>query len=108
MAISDDGEELFIVVEDLPKYPGGIYELAKYIAEMQENLARIDNIKGKAKIMFTISETGKVTNISVSEWNNQKVLKAAATIASQMPDWTPGKQHGKSVPVKYLMPVEFK
>ncbi|MBK6283412.1 MAG: carboxypeptidase-like regulatory domain-containing protein [Draconibacterium sp.] len=106
-AISDDGEELFIIVEDLPKFPGGIYELAKYIAEMQENLARIDNIKGKAKIMFTISETGKVTNISVSEWNNQKVLKAAATIASQMPDWTPGKQHGKSVPVKYLMPVEF-
>jgi hypothetical protein len=36
-AISDDGEELFFVVEDLPKYPGGIYDLAKYVAENQEN-----------------------------------------------------------------------
>ncbi|HSM48870.1 MAG TPA: M56 family metallopeptidase, partial [Draconibacterium sp.] len=104
---SDKEDEVFVVVEDLPKYPGGIYDLAKYVAEMQENLGRINNIKGKAKIMFTISETGKVTNISVSEWNNQKVLKAAATIASQMPDWTPGKQHGKPVPVNYILPVEF-
>jgi beta-lactamase regulating signal transducer with metallopeptidase domain len=105
--VKSDDDEVFTIVEELPRYPGGIYDLAKYVAEMQENMAKINNIKGKAKIMFTISETGKVTNISVSEWNNQKVLKAAATIASQMPDWKPGSQRGKPVPVNYILPVEF-
>ena len=103
----DNKDEVFTIVEELPNFPGGIYDLAKYVAEMQENLAKIENIKGKAKIMFTVSETGKVTNTSVSEWDNQKVLKGAATIASQMPDWTPGKQRGKPVPVNYILPVEF-
>ena len=106
-AINDDGEELFIVVEELPKYPGGIYDLAKYVAEMQENLAKIEKVKGKAKIMFTVSETGKVTNTSVIEWDNLKVVKGAATIASQMPDWKPGSQRGKPVPVNYILPIEF-
>jgi beta-lactamase regulating signal transducer with metallopeptidase domain len=102
-----DDDEIFTIVEELPQYPGGIYDLAKYVAEMQENLAKTENIKGKVKIMFTVSETGKVINIKSSEWDNQKALKGAATIVSQMPDWKPGSQRGKPVPVNYILPVEF-
>jgi TonB family protein len=107
-AISDDGEELFIIVEDLPKYPGGIYDLAKYVAENQEKISKQKTIKGKARIGFTISESGKVTDIKIIEAENETAGKAAASIVEKMPDWTPGKQRGKTVPVKYLMPVEFK
>ena len=123
-AINDDGEELFIIVEDLPKYPGGIYELSKYVAEMQEKLAKGKNWKGMVKVGFTVDETGKVTNIKVINKGHEytaddkkytEVLlkdpeaeKAAVAIVAGMKDWTPGKQRGKAVPVKYLMPVEFK
>lgn len=107
-AISDDGEELFIIVEDLPKYPGGIYELAKYVEEMQEKLAKQTKIKGKVSVGFTVSETGKIINIKLVEGNDKEVALAAYEIVKNMPDWAPGKQRGKSVPVKYLMPVEFK
>jgi len=91
----------------LPKYPGGIYDLAKYVAEYQDKLSKQKILKGKAKIGFTIAETGKVTDIKIVEQDNDGVGKEAVTIVSGMKDWTPGKQRGKSVPVKYLMPVEF-
>lgn len=107
LAISDDGEELFIVVEDLPKYPGGIYDLAKYVAENQERLSKQKKIEGKAQIGFTISETGKVTDIKIIEAENETIGKAAASIVEKMPDWKPGKQRGNPVSVNYILPVEF-
>jgi TonB family protein len=107
-AINDDGEELFIIVEDLPKYPGGIYELAKYVAENQYKLAQQKKIKGKATVGFTISETGKATDFKIIEGNDKEAGLAAMEIVKKMPDWTPGKQRGKAVPVKYILPMEFK
>ena len=121
---TDSNDEVFIVVEDLPKYPGGIYDLAKYVAEMQENLAKEKNWKGKVKVGFTVDEKGKVTNIkivnkghkfTVGETKYTEVLledpkaeEAAVEIVAGMKDWTPGKQRGKPVPVNYILPVEFK
>ena len=107
-AISDEGEEIFIVVEELPKYPGGIYELAKYVSENQYELAQQKKIKGKATVGFTISETGKATDFKIIEGNDKEAGLAALEIVKKMPDWTSGKQRGKAVPVKYLLPVEFK
>jgi len=122
-AINDDGEELFIVVEELPKYPGGIYDLARYVAEMQENLAKGKNWKGKVKVGFTVDETGKVKNIKVIDKSykytvddkkytevllkNPEAEKAAVSIVAGMKNWKPGSQRGKPVPVNYILPVEF-
>jgi len=44
----------------------------------------------------------------VVESDNDGAAKGAVIIASEMADWTPGKQRGKAVPVKYIMPVKFK
>lgn len=107
-AISDEEEEIFIVVEELPKYPGGMYDLAKYVSEIQYKLAQQKKIKGKATVGFTISETGKATDFKIIEGNDKEAGLAALEIVKKMPDWTPGKQHGKAVPVKYILPIEFK
>ncbi len=104
----DNDEEVFFVVEELPKYPGGIYDLAKYVSENQYKLAQQKKIKGKATVGFTISETGKATDFKIIEGNDKEAGLAALEIVKKMPDWTPGKQRGKAVPVKYILPVEFK
>jgi hypothetical protein len=129
-AISDDGEELFIIVEDLPKYPGGIYELAKYVAEYQEKLSKQEKIKGKVLVGFTVDEKGKAANIKIFDISDvklkyaldkenkiedakvetskdPKIQEAAVSIVKNMPDWSPGKQRGKPVPVNYILPIEF-
>jgi hypothetical protein len=100
-------EEIFIVVEELPEYPGGYYALGEYIAEMQKKFVQPNKLSGKSKIGFTVSETGKVFDVKIVEQDNEEIGKAAATFVMNMKDWKPGKQRGKPVPVKYLLPLEF-
>jgi len=64
-------------------------------------------LSGNSKIAFTISESGKVTDVRIVEQDNEEVGKAAATIVINMKDWSPGKQRGKPVPVNYLLPFTF-
>jgi TonB family protein len=75
---------------------------------MQQKIAQGKGIKGKAKVLFTVNAKGKVSDIKIVEKDNDAAAKGAVMIVSEMPDWTPGKQRGKAVPVKYLLPVEFK
>lgn len=103
----DDNEEVFFVVEDLPKYPKGMGFLATDVWRATNTMARESKVKGKTKIGFTISETGKVTDVKIIEAENEMAGKAAASIVEKMPDWKPGKQRGKPVPVNYILPIEF-
>ena len=100
-------EPIFFVVEEMPEYPGGFYALGNYVTEMQRKLSKEKNIKGKAQIGFTIDATGKVTDVKIMERDNGEIGKAAAAIVMNMKDWKPGKQRGKPVPVKFLLPLEF-
>ncbi|HRX13313.1 MAG TPA: carboxypeptidase-like regulatory domain-containing protein, partial [Draconibacterium sp.] len=106
---SVDGEkEVFYVVEDMPQYPGGHEALQEYVSKMQQKLAKEKGLKGKAKVDFTVTGKGKISNINIVEQENDGVGKGAVSIVSGMENWTPGKQRGKAVSVKYLLPVEFK
>ncbi|HSH19120.1 MAG TPA: M56 family metallopeptidase, partial [Draconibacterium sp.] len=55
-------QEVFYVVEDMPKYPGGHEALQQYVSQMQQKLAQGKGIKGKAKVAFTINGKGKVSD----------------------------------------------
>ncbi|WP_163322554.1 M56 family metallopeptidase [Draconibacterium mangrovi] len=103
---SDD--EMFYIVEDMPSYPGGSEALNNFVYKMQNKLASAKNIKGKAKVLFTVNAKGEVSDIKIVEQDNDAAAKGAYAIASQLEDWKPGKQRGKAVPVKYMMHVEFK
>ena len=98
---------IFEVVEQMPEYPGGMDALSKYL----ESKVADSPMKGKAgglvTIGFTVTETGKVTNVQVLESDQPSLNKEAERIVSEMPDWIPGKQRGKPVPVKYSIPVRF-
>jgi len=104
----EKGKEVFFVVEDMPEYPGGQVELALMVQKMQKKLVSVKKVKGTAKVAFTVDTKGKVTDIKVVEKDNDGAAKGAYIIAKEMKDWKPGKQRGKAVPVKYLLPVEFK
>ncbi len=101
-------KEVFYVVEEMPGYPGGSDALNNYMYNMQKKIASSQNIRGKAKVLFTVNPRGKVSDIKIVEKDNDAVAQGAVMIASEMPGWTPGKQRGKAVPVKFIMPVEFK
>ena len=98
---------IFEVVEQMPEYPGGMDALSKYL----ESKVADSPMKGKAgglvTIGFTVTGSGKVTNVQVLGSDQPSLNKEAERIVSEMPDWIPGKQRGKPVPVKYSVPVRF-
>ncbi|WP_319482828.1 M56 family metallopeptidase [uncultured Draconibacterium sp.] len=101
-------KEVFFIVEDMPEYPGGQTALAILVQKMQKKLTKEKNIKGNAKVLFTVNAKGEVSDIKIVEKDNDAAAKGAYAIASQLDDWKPGKQRGKAVPVKFLLPIEFK
>ena len=105
--VSGDKKEVFFVVEDMPKFPGGFYALGKYVKEKEEKLSKEHNLTGEAMIGFTVDKKGNVTDIKVLKKDNEAAAKYAVNIVSEMPDWEPGEQRGKPVPVTISLPVVF-
>lgn len=56
---------------------------------------------------FTVAETGKIKDVRVLQSDEASLNQEAERIVSEMPDWIPGKQRGRPVPVKYTVPIRF-
>jgi TonB family protein len=99
-------DEVFVAVEELPDFPGMESWLAdnlKYPAE-----AYSKKITGIVNVAFQVTSAGKVKNVQVIKPVNPLLDAEAKRVISSMPDWKPGTQHGKKVPVEMKVPVEFK
>jgi len=99
----------FVVVEEMPHYPGGdqalfnnIYENIKYPPEAKEQ-----GIQGKVILRFVVTAEGKVADISVVRGVHPLLDEEAIRVLSGVADWTPGKQGGKPVDVYYSVPITF-
>jgi TonB family protein len=105
-------DEIFFVVEDVPHFPGELPALKKYLAEHVKYppKAKKKGITGTVWVNFTVDENGQVKQVYVDKANSVDPLldKEAVRVVSSLPDWTPGKQRGKAVPVELSVPVEFK
>jgi TonB family protein len=103
-------EGFFMVVEELPQFPGGntamnswIIENIKYPGEAVKK-----KIEGKVYVTFLVTSTGKIRNAEVKQSVHSLLDTEAKRVISSMPDWKPGTQSGKAVDVRYNVPVEFK
>ena len=98
---------IFEVVEQMPEYPGGMDALSRHLERKVADSPMKGKAGGLVTIGFTVTEAGKVTNVQVLESDQPSLNKEAERIVSEMPDWIPGKQRGKPVPVRYSVPVRF-
>ncbi|MDR2008889.1 MAG: energy transducer TonB [Bacteroidales bacterium] len=96
-------------VEVKPTFPGGDEGIVKYLKEniKYPKEAREIGIEGKVIISFLIDTSGKVTETKVIGGVNSYLDAEALRVVSNMPDWTPGIQRGKAVPVTYVIPINF-
>ena len=99
-------------VEEPAVFPTGIVGLMQYIAQ---NLrypakARAAGIEGDVYVLFTVSPAGTVSRATVNR-NLKRVgsgcEEEAVRVVSQMPRWIPARQQGKSVAMRYMLPVRF-
>lgn len=104
-----NGKPLFFIVEEMPKFPGGDLALHNYIANNAKYPAEAKEkgIEGRVFISYIISPQGKVVEAKVIKGVDPSLDAEAKRVIEEMPDWTPGKQRGKSVAVSYTSPVNF-
>jgi len=101
--------EPFVVVEEMPMFPGGDLALLTYINEHcnYPEVAKENNIQGKVIVRFCVTAKGSVSQISVLKGVDPELDKEAMRVVSTLPAFKPGKQGGKPVPVWYMVPITF-
>jgi protein TonB len=99
----------FVVVEEMPMFPGGDVELLKYIGEHTQypEIAKENNIQGKVIVRFCVTAKGGVNQVSVLKGVDPELDKEAIRVVNTLPPFKPGKQGGKPVPVWYMVPIAF-
>ena len=103
-------EEVFMVAEQMPEFPGGMKELLKFL---QDNLkypenAMKNNVQGRVIVQFVVEKDGTPTEFKVARSVDPDLDAEALRVLQTMPKWKPGMQRGKIVRVKFTVPVSFK
>jgi len=106
---AQESEEVFFIVEEMPMFPGGKAELKTYIYSnlVYPESAKKKGISGEVMVQFNVKGSGELEDVKVASSTHKEFEKPALKIFKEMPDWNPGKQRGKSVKVKVIVPVRF-
>ena len=109
-ASKSEKEEVFMIVEQMPEYPGGMSELMKYVARNIKYPADAvrEKKQGRVIVQFTVGADGYTSDFSIMRSVSPSLDAEAIRVLANMPKWTPGMQRGKAVPVKFTVPVTFR
>ncbi len=102
-------DNVFMVVEEMPEFRGGIKGLTEYLSE---NLkypaeAREKNVQGTVFVSFVVQADGAITDVTILKGVGAGCDDEARRVVAAMPLWQPGRQSGKAVPVRYSLPIRF-
>jgi len=107
--IEEDDEEFFMVVENMPEFPGGDLGLMKFIQRNTKYpaIAKEYNITGKVYVSFIVDRKGNVTNVKIVRGVDKNLDAEAFRVVSALPKYKPGRQRGKAVRVMFTIPINF-
>lgn len=108
--IEEEDNVVFQVVETMPSFPGGDAELFKFLSNSVKYpvIAQENGIQGRVICQFVVNRDGSIVDIEVVRSVDPSLDKEAIRVIKSMPKWSPGKQRGKPVRVKYTLPVNFR
>lgn len=103
-------DEIFTIVEVQPAPIGGMKAFYEFVGKNLKYPGRATrmNIEGRVFIEFVVEKDGSLTDIKVAKGIGAGCDEEALRVISQAPDWNPGKQRGRAVRVRMVMPIVFK
>ena len=98
------------MVENQPEFPGGMAELMKFLQKNMKypSICQEQGIQGRVIVQFVVNTDGSIVDAQVVKPVNPYLDKEALRVVSIMPKWSPGKQRGKAVRVRFTLPVTFR
>jgi len=106
----EEEEEIFMVVEEMPQFPGGHQAMIEFVYEniqLPEEAQKIGK-QGQAVVRFVVEKDGKISNIETIRDPGYGMGREAKRVVELMPQWAPGKQRGRPVRVMFTLPIRFK
>jgi len=93
-----------------PEFPGGETALMNFIVSNLKypQSAAKKGIQGRVVLSFIVEKDGSISTIKVMRSPDERLSLEAIRVVRKMPKWTPAKQEGKPVRVKYVLPVTFR
>ena len=107
--ITEEPEKPFVIVEQMPQFPGGEKEMMRFIKNnLRYPSSAIEmGISGTVTVNFVVGKDGKITRIHVIRGIGGGCDEEAVRILEKMPPWSPGRQGGIAVLVTYTVPFKF-
>jgi protein TonB len=106
----EEADQIFTIVEDQPTPNGG---MAAFYQFVQKKLkypaqARRMGIEGKVFVQFVVDKDGTLTDVQAVKGIGAGCDEEAVRVLKSAPKWKPGKQRGRSVRVRMILPITFK
>lgn len=107
---NEEEEEAFEIAEVTPEYPGGLPALMSFLSQNVKYPAKAaeKKIEGTVTVKFIVNKDGSISDAIILRGVEPSLDAEALRVISSMPKWTPGKQRGKEVRVKYTIPIRFR
>jgi len=102
-------EEVFTVVQVPPSFPGGNDQIGPYLRQnlRYPEAASKAKVEGKVFVSFIVTHDGRIQNVTVLKGYGYGIDEEAIRLVQNMPAWTPGRQAGRPVNVKYNLVIPF-
>ena len=106
----ESSQPIFTVVETMPQFPGGDAALLQFLAKSIKYpvIAQENGIQGRVICAFVVNRDGSIVDAEVLRGVDPSLDKEALRVINTKPKWSPGKQRGKPVRVKYTVPITFR
>ena len=115
IALNKEGSErnngqVFDVVETMPQFPGGAPALFEFLSKNIKYPAEAEKAdkQGRVIVTFVVGKDGSISDARVVKSVDPLLDAEALRVINAMPNWTPGTQSGRTVNVKYTVPITFR
>ncbi len=106
---AEETDEIFTIVEENAMPQGGMLAFYKYLVDNMRYpaLARRNNIEGKVLVQFVVGKDGAISDVKVLKGIGAGCDQEAVRVMEKAPSWKPGKQRGKAVRQRCIIPLSF-
>lgn len=106
----EDPDQIFLVVEETAAPQGGMPAFYEYVGKKLKYpaQARRMGIEGKVFVEFVIERDGTITDVKAIKGIGAGCDEEAVRVLQSAPKWKPGKQRGKPVRQRMVLPINFK
>ncbi|MEO9849854.1 MAG: energy transducer TonB [Reichenbachiella sp.] len=103
-------EEPLLFVEKMPEPLGGMDSFYRYVGKKMKypNQARRMGIEGRVFVQFVVDKQGRLTEVQAIKGIGGGCDEEAVRVVKNTPQWSPGKQRGRPVKVRMVLPITFR